>query len=350
MKILFDVKRKTGKVRSKLNLSNNLFDCHSESRLYRDEESFLVNYTKILRGFSAQGYNSFNVFKLHRLFALIIFLTFTSTACLDAQVHKNEDLEICNSKFQLAVDEKLSAQPINEVIVEIGKSFIGTDYAAHTLEVNDEEKLVINLSALDCNTFVENVLVLSRCIKQDKTSFDDYQDELKLIRYRDGQIDQYPSRLHYFTDWIFNNEQKGIVENITKEIGGEKYKLNLSFMSSHPEYYKHLKANPSFIPIIKKQEEEINKREHFFIPQEKIAEIEPEIESGDLLVFTSTIKGLDINHVGIAVRMDDYRIHILHAPNVGYKVQISELPLAEYVNKIEKDSGVIVVRVLEPTR
>jgi len=208
---------------------------------------------------------------------------------------------------------------------------------------------VINVSGLDCNTVVENVLVLSRCIKQGKTSFEDYQDELKLIRYRDGKFDQYPSRLHYFTDWIFNNEEKRNVNNITKDIGGEKLEMNLSFMSSHPEYYRHLKANPGFIPIIKKQEEEINKREHFFIPQEKIAEIEPEIISGDLLAFTSSIKGLDVNHVGIAVRMDDDRIHVLHAPNVGLKVQISELSLAEYVNKIEKDSGVIVVRVLELT-
>jgi len=280
------------------------------------------------------------------LIFLLYSIIFTATGC--AQEVADTNVQIFDSKFNLAVDEKLSAKPINEVIVEIGKSFIGTDYAAHTLEVNDEEKLVINLTGLDCNTFLENVLVLSRCIKQGKTSFDDYQDELKLIRYRDGKIDQFPSRLHYFTDWIFNNEEKGIVKNITEGIGGEKFDLNLNFMSSHPEYYKHLKANPGFIPIITKQEEEINQREHYFIPQVKIAEIEPEIESGDLLAFTSIIKGLDVNHVGIAVRMDDERIHILHAPNVGYKVQISNLPLAEYVKKIEKDSGVIVVRVLEP--
>ncbi len=285
-------------------------------------------------------------FHSYTLIFILYSLLFSTTGC--AQESGDVSVQICNSKFQLAVDEKLSAKPINEVIVEIGKSFIGTDYAAHTLEVNDEEKLVINLSELDCNTFVENVLAISRCIKQGKTSFDDFKDELKLIRYRDGKIDQYPSRLHYFTDWIFNNEEKGIVKNITEEIGGEKLEMNLSFMSSHPEYYKHLKAQPEFIPVIKKQEEEINKREHFFIPQEKIAEIEPKIENGDLLVFTSTIKGLDVNHVGIAVRMDDDRIHVLHAPNVGYKVQISELPLAEYVNNIEKDSGVIVARVLEP--
>ena len=286
-------------------------------------------------------------FHSYTLIFILYYLLFSTTGC--AQESEDVRVQICNSKFQLAVDEKLSDKPINEVIVEIGKSFIGTDYAAHTLEVNDKEELVINLSALDCNTFVENVLAISRCIKQGITSFDDFQDELKLIRYRDGKIDQYPSRLHYFTDWIFNNEEKDIVKNITEEIGGEKLEMNLSFMSSHPEYYKHLKAQPEFIPVIKMQEEEINKREHFFIPQEKIAELELQIESCDLLVFTSTIKGLDVNHVGIAVRMDDDRIHVLHAPNVGYKVQISELPLAEYVNKIEKDSGVIVVRILEPT-
>ncbi|MBT8386261.1 MAG: DUF1460 domain-containing protein [Ignavibacteria bacterium] len=285
-------------------------------------------------------------FHSYTLLFTLYSLLFSSTGC--AQESEDVSVQIYDLKFQLAVDEKLSAQPINEVIVEIGKSFIGTDYVAHTLEVNDEEKLVINLSALDCNTFVENVLALSRCIKQSNTSFDDFQDDVKLMRYRDGKIDQYPSRLHYFTDWIFNNEEKGIVKNITEEIGGEILELNISFMSSHPEYYRHLKAKSEFISLIKKQEEEINKREHFFIAQEQISEIEQEIESGDLLAFTSTITGLDVNHVGIAVRMDDDRIHVLHAPNVGYKVQISKLPLTEYVNNIEKNTGVIVVRVLEP--
>ena len=74
--------------------------------------------TKILR--CAQNDKLFSSKRFFNiLFSLIIFLTFASTACLDAQVYKNEDIEICNSKFQLAVDEELSAKPINEVIVEI---------------------------------------------------------------------------------------------------------------------------------------------------------------------------------------------------------------------------------------
>ncbi len=106
----------------------------------------------------------------------VLFLILVNCGC--AQQSEDINVKICNSKFNLAVDEKLSSKHINEVIVEIGKSFIGTDYVAHTLEVNDEEELVINLSALDCNTFVENVLAISRCIKQGKTSFNDYQDYL----------------------------------------------------------------------------------------------------------------------------------------------------------------------------
>lgn len=309
MKILFDVKLKLGDVRSKLYLLKN---CVST------------------------------------VLTLIIFLTLILTACVDAQVYSEKNIEICNSTFQLAVDENLQTKPINDVIVEVGKSFIGTDYVSHTIEVDGEERLVINLTGLDCNTFLEYVLVFSRNIKQGKTTFDDYKKELKLIRYRDGNIDQYPSRLHYFTDWIYDNSKKTIVKDITKKIGGELLKLDLSFMSKHPQYYKHLKENPEFIPLIKQQEEEISKRDYYFIPQEKIADIENKIEDGDLLAFTSTVTGLDVNHVGIAVRLDDGRIHVLHAPNVGYQVEITTLPLAEYVIRIEKDSGVIVVRALEP--
>ena len=319
---------------------------HSESTLVA-EESPLQKSRDILR--CAQNDRLFASESFFRvLLILIIFLTLILTACTDAQVYKEKDIDICNSTFQLAVDENLQARPIKDVIVEVGKSFIGTDYASHTLEVDGDERLVINFMGLDCNTFLEYALVFSRNIKQGKTTFNDYKNELTLIRYRDGKIDQYPSRLHYFTDWIYDNEKKVVIKDITKKIGGELLKLDLSFMSAHPQYYKHLIENPDFISLIKQQEEEISKRKYYFISQEKIAEVENDIEDGDLLAFTSTVKGLDVNHVGIAVRLDDGRIHVLHAPNVGYQVEITKLPLAEYVLKIEKDSGIIVVRVLEP--
>ena len=119
-------------------------------------------------------------------------------------------------------------------------------------------------------------------------------------------------------------------------------------MSTHPESYKHLKENPKFIPEIKDQEKEINEREYYFIPKSKIEDVESKIESGDMIAFTSNIKGLDVNHVGIAVRMEDNQIHILHAPEPGTKVQITPLPLSEYISKIKHDTGIIVFRAVEP--
>lgn len=282
------------------------------------------------------------------IFAQLFFIVITFSS-LYSQIYSENDVEVCESKFQFAVNSDLSSKSINEIIVEMGKSFLGTEYAAHTLEQDGVEQLVINLTGFDCTTFLENVLVFARCIRRNKTTFEDYKKELTFIRYRQGIMDGYPSRLHYFTDWIYDNEKKKIVEDITKDLGGEELTLDISFMSDNSKYYKQLDQNPNFISEIKKQEAEINYcREYYFIPKSKVAEVESKIGNGDIVAFTSTINGLDVNHVGIAVRMEDNRIHILHAPDTGSKVQITESSLSEYVMSIKKHSGIIVMRVLEP--
>jgi hypothetical protein len=282
---------------------------------------------------------------LTHIFILILFISVQNFA----QVYSQEDEKVCNSKFQFAVNSELSAKPISEVVVEIGKSFMGTNYLAYGLERDGDEQLVINLTGFDCTTFLENVLVFARCIKQNKTSFEDFKAELTLIRYREGKINKYPSRLHYFTDWIYDNEKKKIITDVTEELGGEELLLKLSFMSDNPQYYKQLEQNPDFISVIRKQESEINFcREYFFIPKLKVADVESEFQNGDIVAFTSNIRGLDVNHVGIAVKMENGRTHILHAPEAGTKVQITEQPLSEYIMNVKKHTGVIVLRVNEP--
>ncbi len=277
---------------------------------------------------------------------VLIFIL--AAALIKAQIFSHIDKKICKSKFKLAVEKKLEKEPIGDVITAIGKSFIGTNYVAHALEKGKTETLVIDLTGLDCTTFLENALTFARCIKEGRTTFKDYESELTKIRYRNGIIDRYPSRLHYFSDWIYNNEQKGIVKNVSKKIGGDPIKFDVDFMTAHPDSYVQLKDDPKFIPIIRKQEEEINKRIYYYLPKDTVAKVEDKIKSGDLIAITSNVKGLDINHVGIAVRMDDGRIHFMHAPDVGYKVQITPEPLADYLIKFSKDSGIIVLRALEP--
>jgi len=278
-----------------------------------------------------------------------IFIFILFSVVLQAQeIYSEKDIEVCTSKYTLAIDKEIAQKPVGEVIAEIGRSFIGTDYAASTLDkpATEAEPLIISLTGLDCYTFLESALVFGRTIKSNNLGFDAYKKELTNIRYRDGIRTDYISRLHYFTDWIYDLEKRGIVKDITKEIGGIRYKKEVDFMSSNPKSYKQLRETPSLVKRIKKIEQEINKREYYYIPERNLEELESNINEGDLISITTNIQGLDVSHVGIAVRNDDGRIHLLHSPNVGYKIQITEKPLADYLESNKKQTGIIVVRPL----
>ncbi len=258
---------------------------------------------------------------------------------------------ICKTKFDLALSRNLIDKPINKVIVEVGKSFIGTEYAAHSLEEEGAEHLVVNLRVLDCVSFYENSLSLARCVKMKHFSFDDYRAQLQFIRYRNGIINGYPSRLHYTTDYWFDNEKRGVLKVVTKELFGEKNLLPIptpiNFMTTHRSAYKQL-LNETFFEEIKKQEEEIGKRGTLFLPKEKVHLFAEKIKTGSFIGITTNTPGLDISHTGIAVRMDNGALHLMHAPEVGSKVQITESPLHDYLAGHSKQTGIIVAEAFEP--
>lgn len=259
----------------------------------------------------------------------------------------DDDEQICRKKFELAVSRTLVKLPMNEVVVEMGKSFLGTDYLAHALEVEGEEKLVVNMRGLDCVSFYENALVLARCIKKNAMTFEDYRTELQFIRYRGGKIDGYPSRLHYTTDYFSDNEKKGVWKDITRELGGTWFEKTINFMSTHPESYWQLEENPDFLKRIKEQEEKLTKREKFYIPKEMVEDIEGKIKSGDIVGITTDVEGLDTSHTGIAIRQKG-ALRFMHAPITGKKVEITDVTLVEYLERNRKQTGIIVARPLEP--
>jgi hypothetical protein len=254
---------------------------------------------------------------------------------------------ICKKKFDFSLSRKLSEKPINEVVLEIAKSFLGIDYSANTLEAPGKEQLLINLQTFDCVTFYENSLVLARCIKKNTTTFEDYKNELRFVRYRGGIIDKYPSRLHYTSDYFFDNGKKSVLKNITKEIGGVPYKKKINFMSTHADSYLQLRENPEFVIMIAALEAEMNKRTMYHIPKSNVRKVASQINDGDILGITTTIEGLDCTHTGIAL-WQNKKLHMIHAPIPGSKVQITGTPLSEYLIKIKKDAGIMVARALEP--
>jgi len=280
------------------------------------------------------------------IFALFpFFLQQQYKTSIESAIDPNE--LICKNKFNLAGSMKLREKPINEVVVAIAKTFIGTDYAANTIDAPGKEQLIINLQTLDCVTFYENSLVIARCIKKSKLTFNDYKRDLQFIRYRGGIIDGYASRLHYTSDYFFDNGKKTVLKDVTKELGGVPFKKKIDFMSTHPDSYLQLKDSPENVKEIRKIEDAMNTRIMYHIPKANVKRIASQIKDGDIIGITTTIDGLDCTHTGIAIRQNG-KLHLLHAPIPGSKVQITELPLWEYLAKIKKDAGIMVARPVEP--
>lgn len=259
----------------------------------------------------------------------------------------DDDAALCSKKFEIAVSMHLQKKPIGEVVVEIGKTFLGTEYVANALEQPGEERLVVNMRGLDCVSFYENALVLACCIKKNKMTFDDYKAELQFIRYRGGKIDGYPSRLHYTSDYMFDNEKKKVWKLIAKDLGGVPFTKKVGFMSTHPDSYRQIKENPAFAKVIAGQEQEINAREKFYIPKENVEKIVDKIMPGDILGMTTDIEGLDTSHTGIAIRQDGVT-KLMHAPLAGKQVLISDSALPEYLARNKQQTGIIIARPLEP--
>jgi len=256
------------------------------------------------------------------------------------------DMNIFKSLKQFITDSSFDSLSNGRLIVSTGKLFLQTPYVGGTLENDDVERLVINLHQLDCTTFIENILALSKIANQSKTSINDFAKELEFIRYRDGKLKDYGSRLHYFTDWMFDNERKGLLVDITKTIGGETYQKTINFMSSHINSYPALVRDSSLVDHILQSEKEINSRKHFYIPEDKVQEIENQIKDGDLIAITTKIKGLDVSHTGIAIHINN-RLHLMHASSKAKKVVISDIPLAEMIQRNRLQSGIMVSRVIQ---
>lgn len=264
-------------------------------------------------------------------------------------VQEPGDEQICRTKFDLAVSKKLASAPIGDAIVEIGRSFLGTPYLAHALEVPGDERLVVNMRGLDCVSFYENALTLARCVKLGETTFEAYQQQLQWIRYRDGKIDGYASRLHYTSDYFYDNARRGTWTEMSKELGGEAFVNTVSFMSTHPDSYRQLKEKPELVPVIAAQEKSINSRERFYIPKGKVKAIEERLQNGDIIGTTTDFPGLDTSHTGIVIKENGVT-KFMHAPLAGKKVLISERPLNEYLAANKGQTGIMVVRPLEPKK
>lgn len=246
----------------------------------------------------------------------------------------------------LAIASSVSAQETDNAMLKYGLNFLKTPYVAHTLEVNEEEKLVVNFDEVDCTTFVEYVLALSLSpVKNGAIDKTDYARVLQKIRYRDGRINGYTSRLHYIADWINNGVKHGFMEDVTAANSPDSIALSLNFMSSHPKSYRQLASSPENVSKIESIEKALSGQTFHYIPKAKLPdEGFSWIKNGDIIAITTNVPGLDVAHMGIAY-YEKGVLKLLHASSTRKMVVITQKTLAQMLKNNKRFTGIRVVRM-----
>lgn len=233
---------------------------------------------------------------------------------------------------------------LRERTLWFAKSFLGIPYKHHTLEVTSTEQTVINLRALDCWTYMDVALALAQTAGDSLPAFEHYVSRIRQLRYPNGVVNGYGSRLHYFYEWILNASELGLVRDITQELGGVPNPKTIQYITAHPIQYPKMKDSLD-IARIKAGQERINAHEWHYIPKAQVKKIASKIETGDIIVLVSSRKDLDVEHQGFAVRDKDGVLKLLHASSTGGKVLISGRPLDVYLSRLPAMSGIMVIRI-----
>jgi hypothetical protein len=263
----------------------------------------------------------------------------------------NAEFEALVQKAQL---QNWRSLPLGNRTIAVGLALVGTPYINYTLEIDDHtESPSVNLNGVDCWTFFEIALGFARMLeeKADHYTPQDLLTQIELDRYRGGRCDgRYTSRLHFLEDWIYDNERRGLVKNLTHSLGGVPMRGRyLNEMSRFWRSSRYLRNNPELVPEMRQIENRISSRTVYHIPKGAVPAIEPRIENGDVICISGKGPEGFTEHVGLAYRDLQGVLHFMHASKDERRVVI-DVPLHSYLYRYSKFAGIMVVRPQEVAR
>ncbi|MGK7911605.1 MAG: N-acetylmuramoyl-L-alanine amidase-like domain-containing protein [Synechococcus sp.] len=252
-----------------------------------------------------------------------------------------EDMTVFQSVSQYATERNLQNEALGDSIQSLAEYFLGLPYRGYQLDQSDREILSVNLRTFDCVIFVETMLALARNFAVQDYSVPNFLEGMQAQRYRNGEIDGYCSRLHYFTDWIGENERQGRIRNITGQLGGISVEKQLDFMTSHREAYPQLIDNDENYRCIAEMEAALSPTELTYIPIAEIREIYSELRAGDIVAIATSTYGLDVSHTSFIHISEDGNVGVIHSDIYGVKV---EPDLQQFLESAPNAIGAIIAR------
>jgi hypothetical protein len=263
-----------------------------------------------------------------------------------------------NAEFEALVQKAQSQDwrslPLAERTIAVGQALVGTPYVNYTLEIDDHtESPSVNLNGVDCWTFFEIALGFARMLEVKANNYTprDLLTLIELDRYRGGRCDgRYTSRLHFLEDWIYDNERRGLVKNLTRSLGGVPMRGRyLNEMSRYWRGSRYLRNNPELVPEMRQIENKISSRTTYHIPKAAVPGIESRIQNGDVICISGKGPEGFTEHVGLAYRARQGVLHFMHASKDERRVVI-DVPLHSYLYRYSKFAGIMVVRPQETAR
>src|SRR5881409_925550 len=170
------------------------------------------------------------------------------------------------------------ALPIGERTAAVGQALVGTRYKHFTLEIDNRiESPSVNFQGIDCWTFFETALGFARMLNEPESNWTPERMlyYVELDRYRGGQCTgAYLSRLHYLEDWLYDNNRRGLVADLTRSLGGVSVAHSAREMTSGWRHYRYLVYNRSLLRPLAQMEDDVSSRPLYEIPTSRVAAIE----------------------------------------------------------------------------
>jgi hypothetical protein len=243
--------------------------------------------------------------------------------------------------------------PIGERTATVGQALVGTRYKSFTLEIDNRiEAPSVNFNGLDCWTFFETSLAFARMLNEPEENWTPEQllRYIETDRYRGGVCTgEYLSRLHYLEDWLYDNDRRGLVEDLTRKLSGGTVPHSAREMSVGWRHYRYLAANKSLLGPLARMEARVSSQTLYQIPKNRVAGIESKLRSGDIIgIISRDRSGLySTSHVGLALRTNDGVLHFMHASSPGNSGRVVvDAHLSKYLYRYRTDSGILVARPL----
>ncbi len=210
----------------------------------------------------------------------------------------------------------------------------------------------MNFQGMDCWTFFEIALAFARMLNEPEENWTPERllHYIELDRYRGGECTgDYLSRLHYLEDWLFDNDRRGLIVDLTREYGGVSVPHSAREMTVGWRHYRYLAHNRALLGPLAQMEARVSARALYQIPKRRVAAVEPKLRNGDIIGIVSRDRsGLySTAHVGLALRTNDGALHFMHASSPGNSGRVVvDSRLSSYLARYRSDSGILVARPL----